>query len=118
MTAIETNHAMEAVPAAKVPWRRSLVRTLLYGRNIDRSAKTRARLSLAVMVFALGYAIIAGRLIMFVAVPDSHMGRRTLAQDAVGDRAARHSRSQWRDLGDRRARALAVRGTQSNHRRR
>src|ERR1700738_1850894 len=69
--------------ATKVPWRRSLVRTLLYGRNVDRGAKTKARLGLAVLVFALGYAIIAGRLLMFVALPDSHMGRRTIAQDAV-----------------------------------
>src|SRR5258708_24754019 len=90
MTAIDAaqadvTHAATAAAsaaAAKVPWRRALVRTLLYGRNVDRPAKTKARLGLAILVFALGYAVIAGRLIMFVAVPAGHMGRRPMAQDA------------------------------------
>src|SRR4030081_1597741 len=89
MTTIDATQAIEAgappppvnVPL-NVPWRRSLVRTLLYGRNVDRAAKTKARLGLAILVFGLGYAVIATRLIMFVAVPDSHLGRRP-AQDAV-----------------------------------
>src|ERR1700681_4227087 len=84
MTAIDATHAMAAAPTApKVHWRRSLMGALLYGRNVDRGAKTKARLGLAILVFALGYAVIAGRLIMFVALPDSHMGRHTTAQDAV-----------------------------------
>ena len=45
---------------AREPWRRRLVRTLLYGRNVDRAAKARARIGLAILVFALGYAVIAG----------------------------------------------------------
>ena len=28
------------------PWRQRLIRTLLYGRNVDRSAKARARVGL------------------------------------------------------------------------
>ena len=32
------------------PWSRRLVRTLLYGRNVDRAAKTRARIGLAILV--------------------------------------------------------------------
>src|SRR5712671_6099452 len=86
MTAIDATHAVAAgppLPATNVPWRRSLLRALLYGRNVDRAAKAKARLGLAILVFALGYAVIAGRLIMFVAVPDSHIGRRTSGQDAV-----------------------------------
>ena len=67
----------------KAPWRRTLVRTLLYGRNVDRAAKTKARLGLAILVFGLGYGVIAGRMIMFVTVPDGHSGRRIMAQDAV-----------------------------------
>src|SRR5262244_4640212 len=68
--------------AARQPPRR-LVASLLYGRNVDRTAKTRARLGLAVLVFALGYAIIAARLMMFAAAPDGHGSRRTIGQDAV-----------------------------------
>jgi len=85
MTAIDASHAMAAEPsrAPKVPGRRSILRTLLYGRDVDRAAKTKARLGLAILVFALGYAVIAARLVMFVAVPDGHSGRRAITQDAV-----------------------------------
>src|SRR5215472_12262502 len=68
--------------AARQPPRR-FVASLLYGRNVDRTAKTRARLGLAVLVFALGYAIIVARLMMFAAAPDGHGSRRTIGQDAV-----------------------------------
>ena len=68
--------------AAREPPRR-FVASLLYGRNVDRTAKTRARLGLAVLVFALGYAIIAARLVMFAAVPEGHGSRRAIGQDAV-----------------------------------
>jgi cell division protein FtsI (penicillin-binding protein 3) len=62
-------------------WRRRLVQRLLYGQNVDRSAKSRARVGLAVLVFSIGYAIIAGRLIQLAAAPDNHTVRR--AADAV-----------------------------------
>src|SRR5262249_27744007 len=68
--------------AARQPPRR-FVASLLYGRNVDRTAKTRARLRLALLVFALGYAIIAARLVMFGAAPDGHGAPRTLGPDAV-----------------------------------
>src|SRR5262252_8387918 len=68
--------------AARQPPRR-FVTSLLYGRNVDRTAKTRARLGLAVLVFALGYAIIAARLVMFAAGPEGHGSRRAIGQDAV-----------------------------------
>src|SRR3984893_222067 len=86
MTEIDVTPAAAAgppPPAPKAPWRRTLVRTLLYGRNVDRGAKTKARLGLAILVFALGYTVIAGRLIMFATIPEGHLGRRTMAQDAV-----------------------------------
>ena len=95
-----------------------LVRTLLYGRNVDRAAKANARIGLAILVFALGYAVIAGRLVMFAAAPDSHMVRRVERGGCGGDRAPRHPRPQRRDPGDRRAHAVAVRRAAPHHRRR
>jgi cell division protein FtsI (penicillin-binding protein 3) len=65
------------------PWRQRLIRSLLYGRNVDRSAKARARVGLAMVAFALIYAVIGGRLVMFALVGDSHGGRRTAALDAI-----------------------------------
>jgi cell division protein FtsI (penicillin-binding protein 3) len=65
------------------PWRRRLVRTLLYGSNVDRQAKARARIGLAILVFAIGYSVIAARLVMFAAIPDGHGARRAVGQDAM-----------------------------------
>jgi len=65
------------------PWRQRLIRSLLYGRNVDRSAKARARVGLAMVAFAVIYAVIGGRLVMFALVGDSHGGRRTAALDAI-----------------------------------
>ena len=83
-------HAAAAAPApgllptpAKEPWRRRLMRTLLYGKNVDRAAKAKARVGLAILMFSIGYVVIAGRLVMFAAAPDSHLVRRAAAADAV-----------------------------------
>jgi cell division protein FtsI (penicillin-binding protein 3) len=65
------------------PWRRRILRTLLYGRNVDRDAKAKARVGLAIVAFAVVYAIIAARLVAFGFAPDSHPARRGTAQDAV-----------------------------------
>jgi cell division protein FtsI (penicillin-binding protein 3) len=87
MMEIENHQALLPVPfpqpAPKPSWRRALLRTLLYGRNVDRAAKSKARLRLAILVFGLGYAVIAARLVTFAAVPDGHLGRRASTQDAV-----------------------------------
>ena len=74
-----------ADPAARPaePWRRRFVRELLYGKNVDRTAKMRARLGLTILVFALGYSIIAARLILFATASESHGARRWSSQDAV-----------------------------------
>src|SRR5262245_18194990 len=71
-------------PRQAEPWRRRLLRSLLYGRNVDRAAKARARIGLAILIFALGYAVITARLIMFATAPDAHAGRRVIGHDAVG----------------------------------
>jgi cell division protein FtsI (penicillin-binding protein 3) len=60
-----------------------MVRTLLYGRNVDRAAKARARIGLAILVFAVGYSIIAARLVMFAVNSEGHTARRASTQDAV-----------------------------------
>ena len=65
------------------PWRRRLVNTLLYGRNVDRTVKARARIGLAILIFVIGYSIIATRLVLFAALPDSHLARRAMGPDAV-----------------------------------
>jgi cell division protein FtsI (penicillin-binding protein 3) len=68
---------------AHEPRRPRFVASLLYGRNVDRAAKTRARIGLAVLIFALGYAVIAARLVMFATAPEGHGSRRAIGQDAV-----------------------------------
>jgi len=65
------------------PWRQRMIRTLLYGRNVDRAAKARARVGLAIIAFAAVYMIIAGRLVMFAVGADTHGNRRTVSQDAI-----------------------------------
>src|SRR5207253_1111122 len=65
------------------PWRQRLIRSLLYGRNVDRAAKARARVGFAVLAFALVYTVLAGRLVMFAVGSDSHGARRTASQDAI-----------------------------------
>jgi cell division protein FtsI (penicillin-binding protein 3) len=80
-------------------WQRWL-RSLLYGKDVDRNVKAKARLGLAVVVFAAVYCIIAGRLVMFAVVSDGHGGHRTVGQDAVA--TARP------DILDRRGEILAT----------
>jgi cell division protein FtsI (penicillin-binding protein 3) len=65
------------------PWRQRLVRSLLYGQNVDRVAKARARVGLAILAFSVVFAIIAARLLMYAIVGDSHGTRRTASQDAI-----------------------------------
>jgi cell division protein FtsI (penicillin-binding protein 3) len=77
-----TGQALKPVRPAE-PWRQRLIRSLLYGRNVDRAAKARARVGFAILAFAAIYAVIGGRLVMFAIGGDSHGARRTAAQDAI-----------------------------------
>jgi cell division protein FtsI (penicillin-binding protein 3) len=77
-----TDRAQTAIRPAE-PWRRRLIRSLLYGRNVDRAAKARARVGLAILAFAAVYAVLAGRLVMIAVGADSHGARRTASQDAI-----------------------------------
>jgi cell division protein FtsI (penicillin-binding protein 3) len=71
-----------SVPATPESWRRRIWHTMLYGRGVDRAVKSRARLGLAILIFAVGYAVIAGRLAMF-AMADNGAARRSYSADAV-----------------------------------
>lgn len=66
------------------PWRRRLIRSLLYGRDVDRALKARARVGFAMLAFVAIYAVIGGRLAMFALGADGHSSaRRAAAQDAI-----------------------------------
>src|SRR3954467_7526029 len=69
--------------AAAKPWRQRLGRSMLYGPNVDRAAKARARVGFAMLAFGAIFAVIGGRLIMFATVGDSHGAPRSTAQDAI-----------------------------------
>jgi cell division protein FtsI (penicillin-binding protein 3) len=64
-------------------WRARLVRSLLYGRNVDRAAKARIRVGFVMLAFVAIYAVIGGRLVMFATGTDSHSARRGGSQDAI-----------------------------------
>jgi cell division protein FtsI (penicillin-binding protein 3) len=77
-------HAPTSSPAASVrqpPTR--LLRRLLYGGDVDRATKARARIGAAIAAFALVYAVIGAKLVMFAVSPDAHLARRGMAQDAI-----------------------------------
>src|ERR1700744_5923442 len=65
------------------PWRQRLIRSLLYGRNVDRAAKARARVGFAILAFAAIYAIIGGRLGMYATSGASPGPRRTAPQAPI-----------------------------------
>ena len=76
---------MAAVISVRKPessWQR-LLRSLLYGLDVNRNAKAKARLGLAIVAFAVVYGVIAARLVMFAEQSDGHGTRRSVAQDAV-----------------------------------
>ncbi len=76
--------ANKPVPAvAAEPWRRRALRALLYGSKVDRNAKARARVGLAILAFALVYVIIAVRLIAFGIASDSRSAHRVGGGDAI-----------------------------------
>jgi cell division protein FtsI (penicillin-binding protein 3) len=86
------------VPSAE-RWRR-FVRSLLYGRNIDRAAKARARVGLAILAFIAVYAVIAARLVMFGVASENRTFRRVVTGDAIA--TARP------DINDRNGEVLAT----------
>ena len=77
----ETSDTQLAVPAEH--WRRRLVRTLLYGKNVDRNVKARARVGFAIVAFVAVYGTIAGKLMLFGITAESAEASRRAAQDAT-----------------------------------
>jgi len=71
-----------AVPRPVAPWRR-LMLWLLYDSKSDRAAKARARVGLAILIFAAVYCVIAARLVMFAAASDGRSLHRVVAGDAI-----------------------------------
>lgn len=80
--AAQVMHGADQTAVRAEPWRRRLLRTLLYGSS-DRAIKARARIGLAAAAFGLVYAVIAIRLISFAIAPDNHPTRRAANPDAV-----------------------------------
>jgi cell division protein FtsI (penicillin-binding protein 3) len=73
----------DARPVRVMPWHRRVVQALLYGRDVDRDRKAKARLGLAILGFAIIYGSIASKLVIFAIAPDSHAARRGGSGDAV-----------------------------------
>ena len=76
-------HPARNISSPQESLRQRLIRTLLYGRNVDRAAKARARVGLAILAFSVVFAIIGGCLMMYALVGDNHGSRRTASQDAI-----------------------------------
>jgi cell division protein FtsI (penicillin-binding protein 3) len=82
-TSTATAQADQPARAQAEPWRRRFTQVLLYGRNVDRDKKAKARLGLAILAFSLVYLIIAARLLLYGIAPESHVARRAVNSDAV-----------------------------------
>jgi len=80
-TAEPIANPLPAEPAE--PWLRRFKRVMLYGRNVDRGAKARARVGLAIIGFVVVYGIIALRLVLFGIVSESRTPQRVIVDDAV-----------------------------------
>ena len=78
---VETSDTQTGAPAE--PWRRRLIRTLLYGKNVDRNVKARARVGFAIVAFVAIYGIIAGKLVLFGITAESNEASKRAAQDAT-----------------------------------
>jgi len=74
---------MSAAPKSpETRWQRWLY-SFLYGRDVDRNVKAKARLGLAIVAFAAIYGVIALRLVMFAEQSNGHGARRSVGQDAL-----------------------------------
>ncbi len=72
-----------AIRPREPAWRQRLIRKPLYGKDVDRGAKARARIGLAILAFAVVYGVIAARLVIFAIQADEHTVQRVVSSDAV-----------------------------------
>ncbi len=84
-TPAEPLPAMPSASAASPakPGRRYFGHALLYGRDVDRGRKAKARIGLAIAVFVVIFGVIATRLVMFATTTDNHGGRRGAVQERM-----------------------------------
>src|ERR1700704_3694419 len=73
----------DARPVRVMPWHRRLVQAMLYGRDVDRDRKAKARLGLAVLGFVVIYGTIASKLVILPTAPDGQAPRRGASGAAV-----------------------------------
>jgi cell division protein FtsI (penicillin-binding protein 3) len=71
-----------SVQKRETRWQR-FVRSVLYGRDVDRNVKAKARLGLAVVGFAVLYAVIGAKLVIFAVASNGHGNHHSIGQDAV-----------------------------------
>jgi len=72
-------------PQAK-SWRHYLGHSLMYGSDVDRGRKTKARIVLAIAAFGLIYGVISMRLVMFATMTDRHPSPRGVSQERMAAR--------------------------------
>ena len=63
-------------PTPVKSWRGYFGPALLYGRDVDRGRKVKARIGLAIAVFVIIFGVIGARLVMFATMTDNHVARR------------------------------------------
>jgi cell division protein FtsI (penicillin-binding protein 3) len=83
MDALAQSADAPAVVKPAEHWRRRLIRTLLYGKNVDRNVKARARVGLTIIAFVAVYGIIAGKLVLFGVTAESNEASKRATQDAT-----------------------------------
>ena len=87
------------IPRRAATERFGFVRSLLYGRTVDRTVKTRARIGLMIVVFVAIYAVIGARLVMLGLAADPNATRRIQSEAVATARP---------DILDRRGEVLAT----------
>jgi len=81
--AVESLVAMPPLADRIRPQLRQLISKILYGSGVNRHAKARTRIGLAIIVFAAVYSIIAARLLLFALASNGHAAHRVVSSDAI-----------------------------------